>query len=57
MKDKIDYAPHYLDADKKLKEAYDLILKRKYTEAALILDEAATAVRLMRVAVKSYVAD
>lgn len=54
MKDKLDYAPHYLEADKKLKEAYDLVLKRKFTQAAAILDEAAVAVRLMRVAVKSH---
>lgn len=55
MKDKLDYAPHYIAADKKLKEAYELILKRRFIEASTLLDEVAVEVRMMRVAVKSHV--
>lgn len=52
---KLDYAPHYIAADQKLKEAYELILKKRYIEASTLLDEVAVEVRLMRIAVKSHV--
>lgn len=55
MKAKIDYAPYYLDAKKKLQEAHDLLLKNRFVEAASLLDEVAVEVRMMRAAVKSHV--
>lgn len=55
MKNKLDYAPYYLDAKKKLQEAHELLLKNQFVEAASKLDEVAVEVRMMRAAVKSHV--
>lgn len=55
MKTKLDYAPHYLEAKKKLHEAHDLLLKNKFLDAAGIIDEIVVELRLMRAAVKSHV--
>ena len=54
MKDRVDYAPHYLEAKKKLQEAYDMILEHKYTEALTLINEATVEMRLMRNAVKTH---
>jgi hypothetical protein len=55
MKNKIDYAPYYLEAKRKLQEAYDVLKVGNYEEAATLLEDAAAEVRLMKIAVKSYV--
>lgn len=55
MKNKLDYAPYYLNAKKRLKEAHELLLKNQFEEAATLLDEVVIEVRMMRVAVKSHV--
>jgi non-homologous end joining protein Ku len=55
MNKKIDFAPYYLEADKKMKEAYELLKVSKYEEAAVLIDEATIELRMMRVAVKSHV--
>lgn len=54
-KNKMDYAPYYLEAQKKLSEAYALLKKNQFEEAATKLDEAVVELRMMRIAVKSHV--
>lgn len=54
MKDKVDYAPHYLESKKKLQEAHELLLKNKFKEAATTIDQIIVELRLMRTAVKSH---
>ena len=54
MKDKVDYAPHYLEAKKKLTEVHELLLKNKFKEAAGLIDEIVVELRLMRTAVRSH---
>jgi hypothetical protein len=54
MSNKVDYAPHYLEAKKKLTEAHELLLKNKFKEAASLIDEIVVELRLMRTAVKSH---
>lgn len=55
MKNKLDFAPYYLDVKKKLQEVHELLLKNQFVEAASKLDEVAVEVRMMRAAVKSHV--
>lgn len=55
MKDKLDYAPHYLEAKKKLNEAHELLLKNRFVDAAGLIDQIVVELRLMRAAVKSHV--
>ena len=55
MKQKLDYAPHYLEAKKKLQEAHDLLLRNRFVEAAATIDEIVVELRMMRAAVKSHV--
>lgn len=55
MKDKLDYAPYYLEAKKKLQEAHELLLKNNFTGALNKLDDVIVASRMMRNAVKSHV--
>ena len=55
MNNKIDFAPYYLDALNKLKEAHALLKKNEFEEAATKLDEAMVELRMMRIAVKSHV--
>ena len=55
MKNKIDYAPYYLEAEKKLKEAHDALKKNQFQDAATLIDEAVVELRMMRLAVKSHV--
>lgn len=54
-KTKLDYAPYYLDAKKKLQEAHDLLLKNRFVEATSLIDEIVVELRMMRAAVKSHV--
>ena len=51
----MDYSPYYLDAKKKLDEAYDALKTNNFEEAATKLDEAVVELRMMRAAVKSHV--
>lgn len=55
MSNKLDYAPHYLEAKKKLTEAHELLLKNRFVEAAGVIDQIVVELRLMRAAVKSHV--
>ena len=55
MSNKLDYAPHYLEAKKKLTEAHELLLKNRFIEAAGVIDQIVVELRLMRAAVKSHV--
>ena len=55
MKNKIDYAPYYLEAAKKLKEANDFLKSNKFEEASLCLEGAVVELRMMQIAVKSHV--
>lgn len=55
MNEKIDYSPHYLEAKKKLNEAHELLLKNRFVDAAVIIDEIVVQLRMMRAAVKSHV--
>jgi hypothetical protein len=52
---KLDYAPHYLDAKKKLQEVHELLLKNRFIEAAAMIDKIVVELRMMRAAVKSHV--
>ena len=52
---KLDYAPYYLNAKKKLQEAHDLLLKNRFIEATNLIDEIVVELRMMRAAVKSHV--
>lgn len=54
MKQKLDYAPHYLETKKKLQEAHDLLLKNRFMEAAAKIDDIVVELRMMRAAVKSH---
>ena len=54
MKDRLDYAPYYLEAIQKLKEAHELLLKHQFTEASGKLNDVIVAARMMRNAVKSH---
>lgn len=54
MKNRLDYAPHYLETKKKLTEVHELLLKNKFKEAAGLINETIVELRLMRAAVKSY---
>jgi len=55
MNNKMDFAPYYIEVDKKIKEAYQLLKVSKYEEAAVLIDEAIVELRMMRTAVKSHV--
>jgi hypothetical protein len=55
MNNKMDFAPYYLEADKKMKEAYQLLKISKYEEANTLIEEAIVELRMMRVAVRSHV--
>ena len=55
MTNKIDFAPYYLEALNKIKDAHALLKKNAFEEAATKLDEAMVELRMMRVAVKSHV--
>jgi hypothetical protein len=54
-KTKLDYAPHYLEAKKKLQETHELLLKNRFIEAAAKIDDIVVELRMMRAAVKSHV--
>lgn len=54
MKNRVDYAPHYLETKKKLTEVHELLLKNKFREAATTIDQIIVELRLMRTAVKSH---
>lgn len=55
MVDKVDYAPHYLEAKKKLDEAYKMLLVHDYEDAATLISDTIAELRLMRAAVRSHV--
>jgi hypothetical protein len=55
MVDKVDYAPHYLEAKQKIDAAYKKLLVNDYEEAATLISETIAELRLMRAAVRSYV--
>lgn len=52
---KLDYAPHELQAKALLKEAHLLLLKSEYVAAASTIDAAIVELRLFRNAVKSHI--
>lgn len=52
---KLDYAPHYLEAQAKLKEAHELLKYKLPVEAATRIDQAIVALRLMRATVRSHI--
>lgn len=52
--DRLDYAPHYLEAKKKLSDTYNMLNKQEYKPAADNLDEIIAELRLMRAAVRTY---
>jgi hypothetical protein len=53
----LEYAGHYLEAKKKLTEIHELLNKRRFKEAAGLIDQTIVELRLMRQAVKTYVKD
>ena len=55
MGNKLDYAPYYIDAKKKLDEVHELLKKNRYIEAKTLIDEVVVELRMMRAAVKSHV--
>lgn len=55
MKNKLDYAPYYIEAKKKIDEAHELLKKNRFIEAKTLIDEAVVELRMMRAAVKSHV--
>jgi hypothetical protein len=55
MDKKIDYAPHYLEAKKKIDEAYRMLLVHEYEDAATLISDTIAELRLMRAAVRSHV--
>lgn len=55
MKDKVDYAPAYLEAMKNLKLAHDALVNNKFQEAYDHCINAQVEIRLMSTAVKTYI--
>lgn len=55
MKNKLDYAPYYLEAERKLFEAHEFLKKNKFEEASLCIEGAVVELRMMQIAVKSHV--
>lgn len=55
--DRLDYAPHYLAAKKKLLDTYNMLNKNEHAEAVPVIDEIIAELRLMRSAVKTHVKD
>lgn len=55
MGSKIDYAPHYLEAQKQLKEAHELLKRNRHIEATVLIDKAVVELRMMRAAVRSHI--
>lgn len=53
----LEYAGHYLEAKKNLTEIHELLNKRRFKEAAGLIDQTIVELRLMRQAVKTYVKD
>lgn len=53
MQKTIDYTPHYLAADRKLQEAYELLKRDRWIEATTKVDEIVVELRMMRAAIKS----
>lgn len=49
----LDYTPHYLAADRKLQEAYELLKRDRWIEATTKVDEIVVELRMMRAAIKS----
>lgn len=54
MKDRIDYTPFYILADKKMQELYEVLKKNNHKEALFLIDDLLAEVRLMQVAIKSH---
>lgn len=46
-----DYSAHGINAQKRLKEADRLLLKNKYAEAVIEIDEAIVALRMKKAAI------
>lgn len=55
MNSKLDYTPYYLEAQKKLKEAHELLKVGRFVEATTMVDEAVTELRMMRAAIRTNV--
>lgn len=55
--DRLDYAPHFLEAKKKLLDTYNLLNRNEHSHAANVIDEIIAELRLMRTAVKTHVKD
>lgn len=55
MKDKVDYAPAYLEAMKNLKLAHDALVNNKFQQAYDHCINAQVEIRLMSTAVKAFI--
>lgn len=55
VKSNVDYAPHYLEAKKKINDAYELLKRNRFVEATTAIDAAVVELRMMRAAVRSHV--
>lgn len=55
--EKLDFAGHHIEAKKKLSEAYNLLNKREFVQAATLVDEAIVELRLMRTAIRTHIKD
>jgi hypothetical protein len=53
--EKLDFAPHFLEARKKINDAYILLNEKDYIPAATLVDEAIVELRLMRNAIKTHI--
>jgi hypothetical protein len=52
--EKLDYAPHYLEAKKQLNEVYQVLNNNEFTQAANKIEFIISELRLMKAAVNSH---
>jgi hypothetical protein len=54
MVNKLDFAPYYLEAERKLKEVHEMLKLNKFAEASTVVDEIVVELRMMRAAIRSH---
>lgn len=52
--ERLDFSGHYLEAKKKLNEAYVMLNNKQYKATVNLIDEIIVELRLMRTAVKTH---
>lgn len=54
MKDRIDYAPFFILADKKMQQLYGELKSGRFKEASMLVEDLVAEVRLLQIAVRSH---